>query len=154
MGGGRLDWRWAYGWNWSSGKVPSRDQGGEIANLDRGIKEVKSGSGGTDLGIGIRAGCWQSEPENRTKPSLFLFHPVLVKHIEDCIRKTQDQVDEPKRCSKYMKNIYPEHKKDWCNIMKNFWRSILKRQFVQSPNKPYSALSIYVLSSKQIFGQL
>lgn len=30
--------------------------GGEIANLDRGIKEVKSGSGGRDLGIGIRAG--------------------------------------------------------------------------------------------------
>lgn len=30
--------------------------GGEIANLDRGIKEVKSGSGGRDLEIGIRAG--------------------------------------------------------------------------------------------------
>lgn len=31
--------------------------GREIANLGRGIKEVKSGIGGRDLGIGIRAGC-------------------------------------------------------------------------------------------------
>lgn len=37
-------------------KSPPETRGGEIANLDRGIKEVKSGSGGRDLGIGIRAG--------------------------------------------------------------------------------------------------
>lgn len=36
-------------------KSPPETRGGEIANLDRGIKEVKSGSGGRDLGIGIRA---------------------------------------------------------------------------------------------------
>lgn len=38
----------------------TRDRGrrrGGGANLDRGIKEVKSGIGGRDLGIGIRAGC-------------------------------------------------------------------------------------------------
>lgn len=37
-------------------KSPPETRGGEIANLDRGIKEVKSGRGGRDLGIGIRAG--------------------------------------------------------------------------------------------------
>ena len=37
-------------------KSPPETRGGEIANLDRGIKEVKSGSGGRDLEIGIRAG--------------------------------------------------------------------------------------------------
>lgn len=36
---------------------PETGGGGEIANLGRGIKEVKSGIGGRDLGIGIRAGC-------------------------------------------------------------------------------------------------
>ncbi|KAJ4942533.1 hypothetical protein JOQ06_012389 [Pogonophryne albipinna] len=37
-------------------KSPPETRGGEIANLDRRIKEVKSGSGGRDLEIGIRAG--------------------------------------------------------------------------------------------------
>lgn len=82
-----LDWRWTYGWNWSSRKVSSRDQGGEIANLDRGIKAVKSGSGGRDFEIGIRAGRWQTEQENRTKPSLFCLHTALVQYLEDCIRR-------------------------------------------------------------------
>ena len=37
-------------------KVPLQRTEGGLANL-RGIKEVKSGIGGRDLGIGIRAGC-------------------------------------------------------------------------------------------------
>lgn len=37
-------------------KSPPETRGGEIANLDRGIKEVRSGSGGRDLEIGILAG--------------------------------------------------------------------------------------------------
>lgn len=36
-------------------KSPPETRGGEIANLDRGIKAVESGSGGRDLEIGIRA---------------------------------------------------------------------------------------------------
>lgn len=36
-------------------KSPLETRG--VANLDRGIKEVKSGSGGRDVGIGICAGC-------------------------------------------------------------------------------------------------
>lgn len=81
------DWRWTYGWNWSSRKVPSRDQGEEIANLDRGIKAVKSGSGGRDLEIGIRAVLWLTDLENRTKPSLFLSQSCFVQHLKNCIRK-------------------------------------------------------------------
>lgn len=68
-------------------KFPPETRGGEIANLDRGIKAVKSGSGGRDLEIGIRAGLRQTEPENRTKPGLFCLHPALIQHLEDCIRK-------------------------------------------------------------------
>lgn len=37
-------------------KSPPETRLGEIANLDGGIKAVKSGSGGRDLKIGIRAG--------------------------------------------------------------------------------------------------
>lgn len=59
------------GWFWIEGgpmdeiglaaKSPPESRGGrrgerKIANLDRGIKAVKSGSGGRDSEIGIRAG--------------------------------------------------------------------------------------------------
>lgn len=37
-------------------KSPPETERGEIANLDGGIKAVKSGSGGRDLEIGIPAG--------------------------------------------------------------------------------------------------
>lgn len=111
-GGGRLDWRWTYGWNWSSRKVPSRDRGeGEIANLDRGIKAVKSGSGGRDLEIGIRAGRWQAEPEDRTKPSLFCLFSALVQHLENCIRKHRRSLIGQNTSLNAWRDIYPEDKR-------------------------------------------
>lgn len=94
---------------------------GGVANLDRGIKEVKSGSGGRDFGIGIRAGRWQTEPENRTKPSLFCLHPALVKHLEDCIRKHRRRLMGQNTSLNAWRDIYPEYKWGWYNIMKNFW---------------------------------
>lgn len=58
---------------------------------------MKSGIGGRDLGIGIRAGYWYTEPEP------FLFPSCACKAFRGLHLKTQEEFNGQKHFSKCMK---------------------------------------------------
>lgn len=78
------DWGWTYGWNWSSRKVPTRDQGGR--NCQSRQRNKSSGKWKWREGFGDWYSCWAlSRSEYKTKPSLFCLHAALVQLLKCCI---------------------------------------------------------------------
>lgn len=101
VGGGRLDWRWTYRWNWSSRKVPSRDQGGRNCQSRR--RNKRSEKWKWKEGLVFVLGTDRQSQSTEQNQAFFCLHPALVQHLEEKHYKTQEVFDGPKHPPKCMK---------------------------------------------------